>query len=114
MVDSSGRRKLIILKKITWSNVAFKMQLDALRSGAEGMPKFEILARNQLEPAVQEMETGNRTYENKMAGEVYRQDKGKDGYDPVHPDVHYRDCECMGLVRQAIDGQLGHVSVVGG
>lgn len=109
--DKEGRKKIIPLKKVRVCNLAFSIQLDAIRRNAPGMPKFEVLDRSRLDPLSQEMETGNRAYEKQMDAEFLTQKNGKDKYEAVHPDSHYRDCERGLLVRQAIDGMLGHLPV---
>lgn len=109
--DKEGRRKIITLKKVRWSNHAFKTQLDAIRSGAPSMPKMDVLDPQHLDELSQQMETGNRTYEKQMESEYLTVVRNKDKFESLHPDSHYRDCECMLLVRQAIDGMLGHLAI---
>ena len=101
LMDKNGKRKVITLKKIRWSNVAFKIQLEAIRSGVPGMPKFEFLDRKFLNAQSQAMETGDRTYARQMDAEYYVPGKKKDTFEALRPDVHYRDCE---LHLRATDG----------
>lgn len=111
--EKDGTRKVVHLKKILWSNVAFKMQLDAIRSGAPGMPKFEFLDRSRLDEMTLQMESGVATFDQQMQNEFYALKNGKDHYSALagRKDVHYRDLKCMLLVRQAIDGMLGHLAI---
>lgn len=106
--ESDNRKKVIVLKKLLWSNFVFKQQLDAIRTGAPGMPKIETLPREKLDEMTQQMETGYRTYEKQMENEYLIVVRGKDQYEQLRPDVHYRDTKCQLLVRQAIDGMIGH------
>ena len=110
VINSDGRRVMVLLKKIRWSNVAFKMQLDAIRSGAPGMPRFEALSRDHLSPEMQEMERGNLTYEKQMDAEFYDPKRGKDAYTPAAESrpCHYRDCELQILVKMATLHLIGH------
>jgi hypothetical protein len=107
--DKDGRMLLIPLIKVRVANIPFSIQLDAIRSGAPGMPRFEVLDRSMLDDLTKEKEVGNCVYEKQMEGQYYDPLKGK--YIQVHQDDHYRDCERGLLVRQAIDGKLGHQAV---
>jgi Phage terminase large subunit (GpA) len=119
LFDAQGRRRTIMLKKIRFNKKTFQLQLDAIRSGAPGMPKFEFLDRAHLlkpdgtpDTLTQEMETGNRTYDKQMNAQYY--DPVKDKYEELRPDDHYSWCEQALLVRQAMDGKFGHLTVFGG
>ena len=101
--------KVVSVKKIRWSNYAFKHQLDLIRSGVPGVPKFEVLGREHLDELTQSTESGNRTYEKQLESEYATQKRGKDTYEQLHPDGHYRDCESMLLVRMAMDSMIGHL-----
>lgn len=111
--DPQGKRKVVRLKKVFWANVPFKMQLDAIAAGGPGMPKFEVLGRENLDPLTLQMETGNWTYESQMASEYYEEIKGKDAFTRRTSNApnHYKDCKLMLLVRRAHDGMLGHLAV---
>ncbi len=110
VINADGRREMVSLKKVRWSNVAFKLQLDAILSKAPGMPRREILSREKLDAHTLEMETGMNAYEKQMEGEFYDPKRGKDDYSPVAANrpVHYRDTACMLLWRRAKDGLIGH------
>lgn len=108
--DSEGKMvKVVSVKQIQWSNFQFKHQLDLIRSGISGVVKFESLAREHLDDVSKQKEAGNFTYEKQMESEFVNVVRGKDKYETISGgEPHYRDCECMILVRMAMDGQIGH------
>jgi hypothetical protein len=108
-MDKQGHVKRITLKKIRFDKMTFQLQLDAIRSGAPGMPRFEVLSRDYLDPATAAKETGNLTYQMQMDAQYFLPEKNK--YIESRPDDHYSWCEQALLVRQAMDGLIGHQSV---
>ena len=108
--DASGRKVMITVHSIRWSNLAFKLQLDSIRMGLPGMPKFEVLSREHLDDQTRLKETGDLTYEKQMSAEYLTEKKGQQYFDKLRKDNHYFDCECMLLVRMAMDGILGHIA----
>jgi hypothetical protein len=107
--DNDGRRQVIHLKKIRWDNMTFRLQVDALRSGAPGMPKMEVLGREFLDAQTQAMERGDLTYERQMDAQYYIPEKRQ--FKELRPNDHYMACEAMLLVRQAMDGMMGHLAI---
>lgn len=97
-----------------WSNLRIKDQLAALRSGGDGLPKFTVLPRAQLDEPVRLKEIGELTYENQMNAE----------YKGLHPKKnrpfwdkykgrrhnHYWDAECMAQVLFGIGNFIGLAS----
>ena len=113
VIDANGVRQIIRLKKVVWSNVPFKLQLEAIMAGGPGVPKFEVLARSQLDELTQKMETGVWTYDMQMSAEYYEKDKkGRDAFvrRTANAPNHYPDLKLRLLVRQAQDGMLGHLA----
>lgn len=106
--DKASRRIVIRLQSFRWSNLAFELQLDAIRMQLPGMPKFLALDRKQLPPATQSKEAGDLTYEKQMSAVYLTEKRGKQIYDKLRPGNHYRDCELMNLVRMSMDGLIGH------
>jgi hypothetical protein len=74
------------------------------------MPKFEVLSREHLDDQTRLKETGDLTYEKQMSAEYLTEKKGQQYFDKLRKDNHYFDCECMLLVRMAMDGILGHIA----
>lgn len=111
VIDPDGKPKRVTLKKIRWSNLAFGQQLEAILSGAPGLPRIEVLGREHLDPLTLEMEVGDRTYERQIGAEQLVNKRGKDKFEKMRPHNHYRDLRTMHLVRQAMDGMLGHLAV---
>lgn len=109
MYDAGGKKKVVHLKKVRFGKRTIQLQLDALRSGTPGMPRFEVLDRKFLEAATAELEKGNLTYQKQMDAQYYSPDLKK--YVEARPDDHYSWCEQALLVRQAMDGLFGHVSM---
>ncbi len=108
--DKDGRRIVIRLQAFRWSNISFELQLDAIRMGTPGSPKFLALDRKQLPPETQAKEVGDLTYDKQMSATYLTEKKGKQIYDKLRPNNHYRDCELMGLVRMSMDGLIGHTA----
>jgi hypothetical protein len=115
-ISVDGKLLRVMLNRIRWEKRAIQLQLDAIRSGAPGMPKFEVLAREQLklpngEPdkLTLEMEQGNCTYQKQMDAQYFVPEENK--YKELRPDDHYSWCEQALLVRQAMDGLFGHSGV---
>lgn len=107
LIDSEGKSRRILLKKIRFDRDTFNLQLDAIRSGAPGMPKFDCLSREFLSDRTKEIETGDRTYSRQMDARYYVPEKKK--YEELRADDHYQWCEIAILVRMAMDGLVGHV-----
>ena len=107
LLDSEGKSRRVILKKIRFDRDTFNLQLDAIRSCAPGMPRFECLSREFLNDQTKAMETGDRTYARQMDARYYVPEKKK--YEELRADDHYQWCELAILVRMAIDGLAGHV-----
>ena len=128
MIDEAGRVRRIPLARILFNKTPVQLQVDALYSGAPGMPKFEILSRDQLkipsddgktlvpDTLTLSMETNARdgkptmlAYENQMSAQIYNAEKNK--YDELRPDDHFFWCEQALLVRVGQDGLLGNSAV---
>ena len=114
--EKTGKIRNIPLRRVRFNKVPIQLQLDALRSGAPGMARFEYLNRDQLrtpeglaDKLTQEMETGNRTYEKQMDAQYY--DPLTHKYVELRPDDHYSWCEQALLVRVGMDGLLGQAAV---
>ena len=106
--DADGKRTTVQLEGVRFSKMTIQLQLDAIYSGAAGMPKFEVLDREHLkmlggEPdhLTLEMETGMREYHRQMTAQEY--DSRKRKFIEKRPDDHYSWCEQALLLRQAID-----------
>ena len=105
LLDKDGKSKRIPLKKIRFDKDTFHLQLDALRSGAPGMPKFEIVSREFLDDKTKAAEVGVKTYEQQMSSQYYDPQKRK--YVELRVDDHYQWWEIVFLVRCAMDGLYG-------
>ncbi len=110
--DANGRQMTVHLIRYRWSNFQMEQQLEAIRSGAPGMPRFEALPREALSAKQQDKEQGVLTYEQQINARWKTKVKGKDQFVLIaNRQAHYRDCELMLLVRAAQDGLLGHVNL---
>lgn len=122
-VDKDGRTHRVQVSKIIFNKTPIRQQVDALYSGAPGLPKFEWLKRDQLrlisgEPdkLTLDMEKLNRDgkpnvlcYEMQMSAQIYNQ--RQNDYDELRPDDHYYWCEQALQVRVGMDGLFGHSAV---
>jgi hypothetical protein len=108
IINEKGGRERILVPMYRWSNWSVKEQLNDLRIGGEGRPKFEALSREQLSPEMQAKETGDLTYENQMNSETKGLERGKETWIKIRPNNHYWDLACMRIVRMAMDSLLGH------
>jgi len=106
-IDKDGKIKRIPLKKIRFDKMAFQLQLDAIRSGAPGMAKFEVLDRKHLTPENQQKESGNLAYAKQMEAQSY--DPVQNKYLEIRADDHFSFCEQGHILRMAMDGLLGHL-----
>ena len=114
----NGKFIKVPLKVTRFNKLPIMQQLDAIRSGGPGMPKFEVLSRAHLrlpngEPDLLTLgelkagfgETGFRVYEEQMNAQRYDSITGK--YEEVRPDDHYSWAEQALLVRKGQDGFYG-------
>jgi hypothetical protein len=103
-----GKMEPILVPVLEWSNLSIKDQLFSIRLGGEGKPTIHALSRERLDAQTREMETGPKTYESQVTNEVRSRTKaGKDIWEELNPNVHYNDCECMGIVQCIRGGLLG-------
>ncbi len=105
-----GKRVMVKLFSYRWSNLSYKLQLDNIRLGMPGAPRYEVLDRKALDAVTQAKEVGDLTYEKQMSAEYLTEKKGKQIYEKLRKNNHYFDCRCMLLVRMSQDGLIGHVS----
>lgn len=110
--DREGKRLVVRLQTYRWSNLAFELQLDAILQGLPGSPKYEVLDRRRLPAATQEKEVNDFTYERQMSAVYLTEKKGKQVYDKLRRNNHYRDTRLMNMVRMSMDGLLGHVAPI--
>lgn len=116
VIDDTGHTRRIPINRILFNKTPIQLQVDALYSGATGMPKFEVLGREHLkrpngtpDALTLEMESGMRTYQNQMSSQYYDQQENK--YVELRPDDHYYWCEQAIVVRVGMDGILGQSAV---
>jgi phage terminase large subunit GpA len=109
--DAAGKRIVVPIKTIRWSNLAYKLQLDAIRMQIPGTPKYESLERKHLSPEMQAIEIGDLTYDKQMSAEYSTEDKkGQETYEKLRKENHYYDVALQNLVRASQDGLIGHVA----
>ena len=109
IINAKGQRERVTVMMHRWSNISIKDQLNDLRIGGEGKPKFMSLKREQLSPKQQAKETGDLTYDQQMSAEIRTTKNGKEIWEKIRPNNHYFDLACMRLVRMAMDGLAGHI-----
>lgn len=108
MIEVAGKKSVIQIPVIEWSNLSIKDHLHAIRMGGPNKPKMHALPRSALDAQTQAKETGPCTYDRQIANEVRTRTKGgKDIWEEIDPNVHYNDCECMGIVQCGRGGLLG-------
>jgi len=111
-----GRFIRVPMVKIRFDKTVAMQQMDLIRSGGDGSPKFEVLGRGELnlpngEPDLLTLnaESGMRTYENQMNAQEF--DIAANKYVEMRPDDHYRWCEQALVVRQWMDAKLGRPGI---
>lgn len=106
VLEPDGKTWLKINVPVTrWSNFAVKSILYKLRVGAPGQPKFVALPANAVDAKTAAKEKGDFTYENQMNGFILGEDqRGKPKFIELHPQQHYPDCHCMGIVLKMMAG----------
>jgi rubredoxin len=110
-INARGEKQRVIVMMYRWSNLSIKDQLQNLRIGGEGYPKFVALPRNELPEKTQLKEVGDLTYENQMDAEMRGEKDGKPNWVKIgNRPNHYRDIACMRLVRMAMDSLAGHIA----
>lgn len=123
VLDKDARMRRVPVSRILFNKTPIQQQVDALYSGAPGLPKFEWLKREQLllpdgtpDKLTLEMEKINRDgkpsvlcYEQQMSAQIYSQDTHR--YVELRPDDHYYWCEQALQVRVGMDGLFGHSAV---
>ena len=112
IAGSDGRYKNVPVLMYRWSNLSAKDQVNDLRIGGEGRPKFMALAREQCSADTQAKETGPLTYDNQMSAEVRNEKNGKPNWEKIRPNNHYWDLACMRLVRMNMEGLAGSQVVI--
>jgi len=112
----TNKPKWVDVPKVMFNKDPIRFQVDALYTGAPGVPKFEVLGREHLklpdgspDLLTLEMETGLKTYQNQMSAQHFDMQKNK--YIEERPDDHYYWCEQGLLVRVGMDGLLGATAV---
>ena len=105
-----GNRWLKIMVQVTrWSNYAVKSILMKLRMGAPGQPKFialpEAAADAKTRAKEQGGDKGEFSYEGQMNGFALGEDaRGRPKFIELHPQQHYPDCHCQGIVLKMMHG----------
>jgi hypothetical protein len=94
---------------IRWSHISIGDQLNQLRIGGEGQPKFESLAFKQLSPETQTVEKGDLAYDVQMSAEIRVEKNGKASWEKIRKNNHYLDLARMRLVQMARHGLASHV-----
>lgn len=106
-VTREGQLLMVDIPVYEWSNLSVKDHLQNLMQGGPTMPKFMALTREQLTPANQAIEVGDRAYEKQMQNEYRTRVGARDTWEQSTPNVHYRDCECEAIVLFDMGGYLG-------
>lgn len=102
-----GRKQIIFVPVIEWSNLSVKDQLFAIRQSQK--PMIHVLPPEQLSAITREMEKKLGSYERQISNEYRTRDKGKNIWKESNPNVHYNDDDCMGIVQLARGGLIGHI-----
>ncbi len=108
-IQINGREMTINIPVLEWSNLSVKDQLFAIRQGGPGKAVLHVLARERLDLQTQEKEVGTCTYSRQVSNEYRTRKNNRDIWLESDPNVHYNDCECMGIVKAAQGGLLGHI-----
>lgn len=113
ILEPDGKTWLKIAVPVTrWSNFAVKSILYKLRVGAPGQPKFVALPALAVDQKTLAKEKGDFTYENQLNGFALGEDaKGRPKFIELHPQQHYPDCHCMGIVLKMMAGLIRGESV---
>jgi hypothetical protein len=105
-----GHQWRVKLFRYWWSNFVFEQQLEAILSRSQGMPTFDVLAREQSDTP--EVEVQSKTYEQQISSRYPQKVRGVSKYVNIANRVaHYRDCELQILARASQDGLLGHIKI---
>lgn len=111
IIDARGHPLAILLNEYLWSTLTIGLQLEHLRKGGEGRPKFVALTPDKLDATTRQMERGDLTYENQMNAEFLGTVRNKPQFIEVKQNInHYLDCERMGVVLMSLSGMIGHVA----
>ncbi len=91
-----------------WSNFSVKSVLYKMRTGAPGHPKLTPCHWSQLDPVTQAKEKQrNLAYQDQLDGLALGEDnKGRPKFIELHPEQHYNDCHCMGIVLRMMSGKV--------
>ena len=104
-----GKERMLNLNVMEWSNLSVKDQLFSIRQGGPGKPVLHILPREKLNLVTQQKETGDFTYQRQVSNEYRTRKNNRDIWLESNPQVHYNDCDCMGIVLCARGGLIGHI-----
>jgi hypothetical protein len=124
-VERNGRTIAIDVNVIRWSNFRVKNELDGILRGEPGKPKLTVLPLSAADPkdatkfllspvtrAKERPAPNNQfTWEEQMRSERLGFENAgkfaKPKWLPIHKQQHYRDCQCMGIVKKLQFGLLG-------
>jgi hypothetical protein len=109
-IMEKGKWLKVAVQVTRWSSFSVKNQLALLLQGLPGKPKITAVETSRCNAKTQAMEQANCTYENQMNSEMLGMFRGKMKWLPIHPENHYRDDACMGIVLKAMMGLIGHVA----
>ena len=111
VMQPDGKWLRINLPVYRWSNFSVLSQLDLLREQKPGRPKFEVLDVSKCSKITQQKEVGDFTFDNQMNGhKMVETPTGRIKFGNLHPQQHYPDCCCMGIVLKAMNGKIGHIA----
>ena len=111
-LNEKGQNDAVFVMIWRWSNLLFKDQLQSLRIGGSGKPKFAAVDRDKLPPAQRAKENGDLAYDSQMNAEHrVTLPSGKIEWRQLRENNHYWDISCMRLVRIAMEGLAGHIAV---
>jgi hypothetical protein len=115
VLEADGKTWLKINVPVTrWSNFAVKSILYKLRVGAPGQPKFVKCPDDAVDEKTRAKEKNDFTYDNQMNGFLLGEDaKGRPKFVELHPQQHYPDCHCMGIVLKMMAGLVRGESTPG-
>lgn len=111
VIDENKKSLCITVHMWRWSNISIKDQLNTLRIGGEGKPKFMAVKRETLSPKNQAKEVGDYTYDRQMSAEYRTESHGRAIWDKLpNRQNHYWDIACMRLVQLAMNNLAGHIA----
>lgn len=110
---SNGQWLNLTVPWIEWSNFHVTNQLQMLRSGSPGKPKFVALPAESelLSPITRAKEKEKDfSYEDQMNSQILGEERKKPKWVDLHKQQHYADCAKMGVVIKLMAGLLGAVA----